>query len=84
MNSMGLDALFQAGNALISFFAGLNGIGTILVVIGLGILLTIGAGIGVYMLIQLIKQIPRMTPWEFLKFIVLSAVILIVIGIILP
>ncbi|ABN70366.1 hypothetical protein Smar_1275 [Staphylothermus marinus F1] len=81
---MGLDTLLQAGNAITSFFAGLNGVGAVLVVIGLGILLAIGAGIGLYMLVQLVKQIPRMTPWEFLKFVVISAVVLIVIGIILP
>jgi uncharacterized membrane protein YidH (DUF202 family) len=81
---MGLDTLVEAGNAIARAFAGVSGIGSVLVIIGLGILLAIGVGFGIYILVQLIKQIPRMTPWQFLKFIVLSAVTLIIVGIILP
>lgn len=81
---MGLEALTHAWQAISGVFGGVSGIGSILVFIGLGILLTIGVGIGLYILVNLVKQIPKMTPWEFLKFVVFSAITLIVIGIILP
>ncbi len=81
---MGLEALTHAWQAISGAFGGVSGIGSILVFAGLGILLTIGVGVGLYILINLVKQIPKMTPWEFLKFVVFSAITLIVIGIILP
>ncbi len=81
---VGLDALIQAGSALANMFSGFSGIGAVFVAIGLAILLAIGIGFGLYILINLVKQIPRMTPWQFLKFIVFSAVVLIFVGVVLP
>ncbi len=81
---MGLDALVQAGQALANLFNGISGVGAVLVVVGLAILLAIGVGFALYILVNLIKQIPKMTPWQFLKFVVFSAVVLIVVGVVLP
>lgn len=81
---MGLEALVQAGQALTSIFSGISGIGAILVIVGLGILLAVGIGFVAYVLIRFLKTLPKMTPWEFLKFVIVSAVALIIIGIIIP
>ncbi|GEM_PF-1136645 len=84
--SMGLEALSSAAKALSSIFSGatLQGIGTALVLVGIGILLVIGVGFGIYVLVRLIRELPNMTISQFLKVVVLSAIALIVIGIILP
>jgi len=42
------------------------------------------AGIGIWFLVNLIKHLPKMTPTEFLKFVLIFAATLIVVGIILP
>ncbi len=83
---MGLEALANAAKALSSIFSGaaLQGIGTALVLIGIGILLILGVGFGIYVLVRLVRELPNMTISQFLKVIVLSAIALIVIGIILP
>ncbi len=83
---MGLEALANAAKALSSIFSGaaLQGIGTALVLIGTGILLILGVGFGIYVLVRLVRELPNMTISQFLKVIVLSAIALIVIGIILP
>ena len=84
--SMGLEALANAAKALSSIFSGaaLQGIGTALVLIGIGILLVMGVGFGIYVLVRLVRELPNMTISQFLKVVVLSAIALIVIGIILP
>ncbi len=83
---MGLEALADAAKALSSIFSGaaLQGIGTALVLIGVGILLVMGVGFGIYILVRLVRELPNMTISQFLKVVVLSAIALIVIGIILP
>ncbi|MET1159968.1 MAG: hypothetical protein ABWW65_03315 [Thermoprotei archaeon] len=81
---MGLETLQEIGSAIANALGGLKGIGAALVVAGLAILLIIGASIGIYLFIRLIKQIPNMTIWEFVKFTVIFAVALVVIGIVLP
>ena len=81
---MGLEALIEAGKAISQAFSGVSGLGSAFVVAGLTILLVIGIGFGLYALIRLVKQIPRMTVWEFIKFTVLFAIALIIVGIIIP
>jgi hypothetical protein len=81
---MGVEALVKAGEALANVFGGLSGIGSVLVVTGLTILLMIGVGFGLYTLIKLIKYLPRMTPWQFLKFVIFTAIALIIIGVVIP
>ncbi len=84
--SMGLEALASAAKALSGIFGGasLQGIGTALILIGIGILLVMGVGFGIYVLVRLVRELPNMTISQFLKVVVLSAIALIVIGIILP
>lgn len=81
---MGLDTLREVGETLSTVFSGVRGLGTVFVVLGLGILLTIGVGLGLYFLARAIKLLPKMTVWGFLKFLTITAVALIVIGVFLP
>ncbi len=81
---MGLESIANALGAIGSVLGGAQGIGTALALAGFLILLIMGAGFLVWVLIRLIKQIPRMTPGEFLKFMVILAFGLIVAGAVLP
>ncbi len=81
---MGVEALVKAGEALARVFGGASGIGSAMVLTGLAILLVVGIGFGLYTLIKLVKYLPRMTPWQFIKFVVFTAIALIVIGVVLP
>ncbi|MEM0355846.1 MAG: hypothetical protein QXT88_01455 [Desulfurococcaceae archaeon] len=81
---MGLDTLREVVNALNMVFGGIRGVGAAFVIVGLSILLIIGVGLGIYVLAKAIKLIPKMSVWGFLKFLTITAVVLIVIGIFLP
>ncbi len=81
---MGLETLYEIGRAFSEAFASVSGLGTILVLVGITILMIIGISVGLHMFIKLLKQIPNMTIWEFVKFTVLFAVALIIVGIIIP
>lgn len=81
---MGLDTLREVGETLSVALNGIKGVGTVFVLIGLGILLVMGAGLGIYFLAKAIKLLPKMTVWGFLKFLAITAVALIVIGVFLP
>jgi len=81
---MGLEALFEIGKAFGEAFGAFSGVGAVLVATGLVILLVIGVGLGINYLIKLLKQVPRMSVWEFIKFTVIFAIALIVVGIIIP
>jgi len=82
--SMGLETLIQVGQAIANAFSNINGIGAALVIAGLAILLIIGLSFGIMLLIRVIKQLPNMTVWEFLKVVVVGAIAMIIIGIIIP
>lgn len=81
---MGLETLIQVGQAIANAFSSINGVGAALVIAGLAILLIIGLSLGIMLLIRVIKQLPNMTVWEFLKVAVVGAIAMIIIGIILP
>ncbi|RLG79644.1 MAG: hypothetical protein DRO13_05580 [Thermoprotei archaeon] len=81
---MGLEVFYEIGQALSETFSAVKGVGAALVIAGVAILLIIGVSIGLYALIRLIKRIPYMTVWEFIKFTVVFALALIVVGIVLP
>ncbi len=81
---MGLESLGEAFNAIASIFSGASGIGTALVLAGIILLLVLGIGFGLWFLINIVKQLPKMSVRQFLKFIIVFAVGLIVAGIILP
>jgi len=81
---MGLESLINAVHTIGSILSGAQGIGTALVLAGIMILLFMGIGFALWFLITLIKQLPKMTFNQFIKFMVFFAVILIITGIILP
>ncbi len=81
---MGLESLINAVQTIGSVFSGAQGIGTALVLAGIMILLFMGIGFALWFLVTLIKQLPKMTFNQFVKFMVFFAVILIITGIILP
>lgn len=81
---MGLESLIDAIQTIGSIISGAQGIGTVLVLAGIMILLFMGIGFALWFLITMIKQLPKMTFNQFIKFMVFVAVILIVTGIILP
>jgi hypothetical protein len=82
--SMGLEILYELGRTFSEAFSAVNGIGAVLVIVGFTILAIIGVSVGLYMFAKLVKQIPNMTVWEFVKFTTLFAIALIIVGIILP
>ncbi len=81
---MGLESLINAINTIGSVLSGAKGIGTTLVLAGLIILLMLGIGFALWFVVNVIKQLPKMTLGQFLKFILVFAVVLIIAGIILP
>ncbi|RLG83291.1 MAG: hypothetical protein DRO40_05100 [Thermoprotei archaeon] len=81
---MGLESLINAVQTIGGVLSGAQGIGTALVLAGIMILLFMGIGFALWFLITLIKQLPKMTFNQFIKFMVFFAVILIITGIILP
>jgi len=81
---MGLESLINAVQTICMVLSGDQGIGTALVLAGIMILLFMGIGFALWFLITLIKQLPKMTFNQFIKFMVFFAVILIITGIILP
>lgn len=81
---MGLETISRIGDLLREVFGNVRGVGTAMVLTGLGILLVLGIGLGVYYLIKLVKILPNMTVRDLVKFLAVSAAALIVIGIFLP
>ncbi len=81
---MGVESLTNALSTIGSVLSGAQGIGTALVLAGILILLFMGIGFGLYLLVNIIKQLPKMTLGQFIKFLMLFAVVLIIAGIILP
>ncbi len=81
---MGLGSLGEAFGAIAGLFSGVSGVGTVLVLAGITLLLVLGIGFLLWFLINIVKQLPKMSVSEFLKFVVVFAVGLIIAGIILP
>lgn len=81
---MGLETLTQIGELLRNVFGNVRGVGAAMVLTGLGILIALGIGLGIYYFIKLIKILPNMSVKDFIKFLALSATLLIVIGIFIP
>ncbi len=81
---MGLESLVNALQTIGSVLGGAQGIGTTLVLAGILILLFLGVGFALWFLVTFIKQLPKMTFSQFIKFLVFFAVILIITGIVLP
>ncbi len=81
---MGLDSLVEAVSIIGNALASAKGLGSILVLAGFSLILALIVGFGGWLLIRLVKKIPRMTPIEFLKFVIFFSLGLIVVGILLP
>lgn len=81
---MGLGSIVGALETIGALLGGAQGIGTALALAGFLILLIMGAGFLVWLTVKLIRQIPHMTPGEFLKFMLVLAIGLIAAGAVLP
>jgi len=81
---MGLEALEVIGRALSNIADNLTGLGTILVFAGFTILVIIGVAYSIYYLIKALKMLPNLTVKEFVKYTVIFAVALVIVGILLP
>lgn len=81
---MGFESLAEAVSIISKAIGSVKGVGAIFVLAGFALILAVIVGIGGWLFIRLIKKIPRMTIGEFLKFIILFSLGLIVIGILLP
>lgn len=81
---MGLESLNNAFTAINSVFGIVQGLGTVFVLAGIIILLGIGLGFAMWIMINIAKQLPKMSPTDFLKFMIFLAISLIVVGLVLP
>ncbi|MEM4718227.1 MAG: hypothetical protein QXE81_05660 [Desulfurococcaceae archaeon] len=84
---MGSETLAKIGefmNGLIRLLTGLSGIGFWLFVAGFILLIFLGLVVLGRLFYAVIRTIPNMTVGQFVKFIVVLAVVLIVVGIFLP
>ncbi len=83
---MSLQVLHNVTSTIIHIFSGVNStpLATLLVGLGFALLLAIIIGAVIYGAIRAFKAIPSMTTKEFIAFIALLAVVLIILGIILP
>jgi len=81
---MGLDALEAIGRAIANMADNLTGLGSVLVFTGFAILAVIGVAYGIYYLIKALKMLPNLTVKEFVKYTVIFAVALVIVGILLP
>lgn len=81
---MGLEILTRIGENIASIFSSTRGVGEVFVITGIVILLIIGISMGIYYFIRLLKQLPNLTIRDFIKYTVIFATALIIVGIILP
>lgn len=81
---MGLETIFRIGEGIGNLFSGVQGIGSVFVITGIAILLIIGISMGLYYFAKFIKQLPNLTVRELIKYTVLFATALIIVGILLP
>jgi len=81
---MAVEDIHVLGEMLSKAVSSLTGIGSVFILVGLIILAIIGFGLGIHYFIKMLKQIPNLTVWDLVKYTTLFAVILIIIGLILP
>ncbi|MEM0377858.1 MAG: hypothetical protein QXU53_00770 [Thermosphaera sp.] len=62
----------------------ITGVGGILFLIGFIIVFTIFMGFVVTLLVRAIKMLPNMTPGQFLKFTLVVAISLMIVGLLIP
>ncbi|WP_440059851.1 hypothetical protein ACSU1N_01420 [Thermogladius sp. 4427co] len=81
---MGLSVVSQVFSGVANALSGAGGAGAILFFIGLSIILVIALSLLVIGLVRLIKALPNMSVSGFLKLMIVTASVLIVLGLILP
>ena len=69
---------------LAGVFSSISGVGFWVFLVGFTLILLVVAALFIKLLITLVKLIPNMTVGQFLKFIVIMGVILVVMGLFIP
>ncbi len=81
---MGLENVVQAAHSLLGFGGFGGGVGYYLALFGIGILVFAGLVFMGVLVARGIRSIAEMEPGEFARFLLLSAIVLIVLGAVLP
>ncbi len=69
---------------LAGVFSSISGVGFWVFLVGFTLILLVVAALFIKLLITLVKLIPNMTVGQFLKFIVVMGVVLVVMGLFIP
>lgn len=81
---MGLENVVAAFNSIFGFGGFGGGVGYYVALAGIGILLVAGLFVGGVLVARGLRSIGEMEPGEFARFLILSSLILIGLGAILP
>ncbi|MEL9909241.1 MAG: hypothetical protein QXP97_04375 [Desulfurococcus sp.] len=81
---MWLDKISSVLNGFFTVLSGINGVGVWLFLTGFTILMIIGLSIAITILIRAVKEIPNLTVSQFIKLTVVTAIVLMIIGIFIP
>lgn len=81
---MWLDKISNVLNGFFTVLSGINGVGVWLFLTGFTILMIIGLSIAITILIRAVKEIPNLTVSQFIKLTVITAIVLMIIGIFIP
>ncbi|ACL11767.1 hypothetical protein [Desulfurococcus amylolyticus] len=81
---MWIDKISNVLNGFFTVLSGINGVGVWLFLIGFTILMIIGLSIAITILIRAVKEIPNLTVSQFIKLTVITAIVLMIIGIFIP
>ncbi|ADV65343.1 hypothetical protein [Desulfurococcus mucosus] len=81
---MVVEKIGAAVNALVSALGKVSGVGTWLFLAGFVILLVIGFSMALTLLIRALKELPNLTVSQFLKLTVITAIALMIIGLVIP
>lgn len=84
MNEATLNKISEFMNGLGELFSRISGIGFWLFVIGFTLLIILVVAILVRILVSIVKIIPNLTIGQFIKLIVVLAVVLIIAGLFFP
>lgn len=81
---MWLDKISSVLKGFFTVLSGINGVGVWLFLTGFTILMIIGLSIAITILIRAVKEIPNLTVSQFIKLTVITAIVLMIIGIFIP
>jgi len=80
----GSSAVIAFLERLVNAFSSVSGVGFWLFIVGFVILLLIGVAFLARILVNLIRLIPNMTINQFLRFILVIGIVLIIVGLFVP